>query len=74
MYADYLELVKGESRFNAMTNPDKLSAFSSNINKIGAHNAEDHSYTMGVSPYTDLTWEEFQEFFGLNDPQTCSAT
>lgn len=29
---------------------------------------------MGVNPYTDMSWEEFQEHFGLNAPQSCSAT
>ena len=37
--------------------------FAANLDYIDAHNAEGHSYTLGVGPFTDLTNEEFAARF-----------
>jgi C1A family cysteine protease len=45
------------------SNDDEASArfaiFADNMAYIDAHNAEGHSYTLGMNEFTDLTWEEF---------------
>lgn len=52
----------------------RRSIYEQNVKEIEEHNAQNLTWTMGVNAYTDLTWEEFKEYFHLNDPQHCSAT
>jgi len=47
---DILTADEHESRFNI---------FMDNVDKITNHNAEGHSWTMGVTPFADMTAEEF---------------
>lgn len=75
MYEDFLEYVKKAPRSLALTSPTGFKNFKASIDKISTHNANpSKTYEMGVSEYTDMSWEEFQEHFGLNEKQECSAT
>lgn len=51
--------------------------FEQNLRKIVSHNLDStQSWKMGINEYTDMTDEEFNEYFHLNvkAPQNCSAT
>ena len=52
----YSNLVEFEKRFEI---------FKSNIDYIREHNAGSHSYTLGITPFADLTEEEFASFKGI---------
>jgi len=49
---------------------ERFTIFQSNLAKIAAHNAANHSWTMGVGPFADLTEAEFVGLYatGLNVP------
>eukprot|EP00406_Dinophysis_acuminata_P039115 CAMPEP_0179377018 /NCGR_PEP_ID=MMETSP0797-20121207/88618_1 /TAXON_ID=47934 /ORGANISM="Dinophysis acuminata, Strain DAEP01" /LENGTH=330 /DNA_ID=CAMNT_0021093075 /DNA_START=14 /DNA_END=1002 /DNA_ORIENTATION=+ len=52
---------------NYATDAEKVAhfaAFKENFDLIEKHNAEDHSYTLGLNPYADLTPEEFTQMHG----------
>jgi KDEL-tailed cysteine endopeptidase len=38
----------------------RFAVFSDNLVKIVKHNAEDHSFLMGINEFADMTWEEFR--------------
>ncbi|KAM8893657.1 WD repeat-containing protein 76 [Spinachia spinachia] len=52
----------------------RLRIFTENKRKIDHHNAGNHSYTMGLNQFSDMTFEEFRKSFLLTEPQNCSAT
>ncbi|KAJ3593972.1 hypothetical protein NHX12_006305 [Muraenolepis orangiensis] len=52
----------------------RLQIFTHNKRKIERHNARDHSFKMGLSQFTDMTFEEFKKLYLLTEPQNCSAT
>jgi len=49
----------------------RFEIFKSNMDFIDAHNAEGHSYTLGVGPFADLTNSEFKA--SLPDPKRARA-
>jgi len=59
---------------------DKLSAnrraiFEDKVREIVAHNSNPNSTWMkGVNEYSDMTDEEFADYFHLKEEQHCSAT
>ncbi|XP_067351475.1 pro-cathepsin H-like isoform X2 [Channa argus] len=52
----------------------RLLIFSENRRIIDRHNAANHTFTMGLNQFSDMTFEEFKKFFLLTEPQNCSAT
>jgi len=47
--------------------------YEENVADISRINSENLTWTAGVNAYSDLTWEEFKEYFNIA-PQDCSAT
>ncbi|MEQ2261491.1 hypothetical protein XENORESO_011103 [Xenotaenia resolanae] len=52
----------------------RLQIFTENKRMIDKHNKGNHSYTMGLNQFSDMTFTEFQKTFLLSEPQNCSAT
>uniref|UniRef100_A0A672JTG1 Cathepsin H n=1 Tax=Salarias fasciatus TaxID=181472 RepID=A0A672JTG1_SALFA len=52
----------------------RLHVFTQNKRLIDHHNAGNHSFTMGLNQFSDMTFEEFRKFYLLTEPQNCSAT
>ncbi|KAL3065235.1 hypothetical protein OYC64_015416 [Pagothenia borchgrevinki] len=52
----------------------RLQIFTENKREIEHHNAGNHSFTMGLNQFSDMTFEEFRKLFLLTEPQNCSAT
>lgn len=53
---------------------DRLKTFTENKRRIDKHNAGNHSFTMGLNQFSDMTFGEFRKFFLWSEPQNCSAT
>ncbi|KAK2842255.1 hypothetical protein Q5P01_012455 [Channa striata] len=53
---------------------DRLQIFTDNKRRIDRHNAGNHSFTMRLNQFSDMTFSEFQKAFLLSEPQNCSAT
>uniref|UniRef100_A0A672I1A8 Pro-cathepsin H n=1 Tax=Salarias fasciatus TaxID=181472 RepID=A0A672I1A8_SALFA len=52
----------------------RLSIFTENKKTIDKHNEGNHSYTMALNQFSDMTFKEFKKFFLWSEPQNCSAT
>eukprot|EP00128_Syssomonas_multiformis_P017739 Colp12_sorted_trinity150504_noHs@23033 len=52
----------------------RLNTFLSNLDVIANHNAGDSSYTLGLTAFADMTFEEFKGKYLMTGPQECSAT
>lgn len=65
---------KTEYAFDAEKMAERRAVYEANVAEIEQHNSENHTWTMGVNAYSDLTWEEFKKYFNLDAPQECSAT
>ncbi|KAM7406360.1 hypothetical protein PAMP_000741 [Pampus punctatissimus] len=52
----------------------RLHIFIENKKIINHHNAGNHSFTMALNQFSDMTFEEFRKFLLLREPQNCSAT
>ncbi|KAM3625078.1 uncharacterized protein V6R79_006534 [Siganus canaliculatus] len=52
----------------------RLHIFTENKRTIDRHNAGNHSFTMDLNQFSDLTFGEFRKLFLLTEPQNCSAT
>jgi len=60
---------------NNLTENLRKDNFVRNIQKIIEHNSQaDKNYTRGISPYSDLSNEQFKRHFKIGAPQDCSAT
>uniref|UniRef100_A0A8C7W243 Pro-cathepsin H n=1 Tax=Oncorhynchus mykiss TaxID=8022 RepID=A0A8C7W243_ONCMY len=51
-----------------------LQIFIENKRRIDYHNEGNHTFTMGLNQFSDLTFAEFRKSFLLTEPQNCSAT
>ncbi|XP_013865872.1 pro-cathepsin H [Austrofundulus limnaeus] len=51
----------------------RLRVFTENKRTVDSHNAGNHSFTMGLNQFSDLTFEEFKKIY-LQTPQICSVT
>ena len=60
---DAWRLAHGKTYDGKGEHESRRSIFAANLDYIDAHNAEGHSYTLGVGPFTDLTNEEFAARF-----------
>ncbi|CAN9499293.1 unnamed protein product [Ophioblennius macclurei] len=52
----------------------RLNIFTENKRTIDKHNEGNHSFTMGLNQFSDLTFQEFKKFYLMSEPQNCSAT
>uniref|UniRef100_A0A3Q0SXA9 Cathepsin H n=1 Tax=Amphilophus citrinellus TaxID=61819 RepID=A0A3Q0SXA9_AMPCI len=52
----------------------RLHVFTQNKQTVDHHNAGNHSFTMGLNQFSDMTFEEFKKFYLLTQPQICSVT
>ncbi|KAL2093004.1 hypothetical protein ACEWY4_010316 [Coilia grayii] len=52
----------------------RLRIFTENKKMIEIHNAGNHTFTMGLNQFSDLTFAEFKKYFLFKEPQNCSAT
>uniref|UniRef100_A0A4W6FNM7 Cathepsin H n=2 Tax=Lates calcarifer TaxID=8187 RepID=A0A4W6FNM7_LATCA len=52
----------------------RFQTFTENKRIIDRHNAGNHSFTMGLNQFSDMTFEEFRKSFLLTEPQNCSVT
>ncbi|TNN70101.1 Pro-cathepsin H [Liparis tanakae] len=66
------------SQFNNVYAPEeyhhRLRIFTENKRNIDHHNAGNHSFTMGLNQFSDMTFQEFRKSYLLTEPQNCSAT
>ncbi|XP_070687246.1 pro-cathepsin H-like [Pempheris klunzingeri] len=53
---------------------ERLQIFTENKRRIDKHNAGNHSFTMGLNQFSDMTFDEFKKAFLWSEPQNCSAT
>ncbi|KAM7396701.1 hypothetical protein PAMP_019724 [Pampus punctatissimus] len=52
----------------------RLQIFTENKRRIDKHNEGNHSFTMGLNQFSDMTFSEFRKSFLWSEPQNCSAT
>uniref|UniRef100_A0A8C1ENM1 Cathepsin H n=1 Tax=Cyprinus carpio carpio TaxID=630221 RepID=A0A8C1ENM1_CYPCA len=52
----------------------RLQIFLDNKKKIERHNAGNHTFSMGLNQFSDMTFAEFKKSYLLTEPQNCSAT
>jgi len=73
----WTQFSKAEGLVSSSNLPDNLRKgnFERNIQKIIEHNSQvDKTYLKGISPYSDLSDEQFKQHFKIGAPQDCSAT
>jgi C1A family cysteine protease len=54
---------KFNKKYAAEEEAVRFSIFQGNLKMIREHNAGDHSYTMGINQFTDLTQAEFEQMY-----------
>ena len=65
LYSLYSQFTK---EFDKDSNYESFATFSTNLNRIRAHNADpSNSYTMGINKFSDLTWEQFKKAIMLRE-------
>jgi len=57
LFADFLK--KYNKRYNEMEASNRFKIFQDNLRIIEEHNAKDLGYTLGVTPFADMTNDEF---------------
>ncbi|PWA14314.1 hypothetical protein CCH79_00012222, partial [Gambusia affinis] len=50
----------------------RLQIFTENKRRIDKHNEGNHSFTMGLNQFSDMTFKEFRKSFLLSEPQVMS--
>uniref|UniRef100_A0A7N6BTQ8 Pro-cathepsin H n=1 Tax=Anabas testudineus TaxID=64144 RepID=A0A7N6BTQ8_ANATE len=53
---------------------ERLQTFTDNKRRIDKHNEGNHSFTMRLNQFSDMTFSEFRKSVLLSEPQNCSAT
>lgn len=77
MYDEFLETFQSERIIDTSDYALRLAIFEETLKGIIEHNQNPaNTWKKGISAYTDMTEEEFMEYFHLNvrDEQQCSAT
>jgi len=68
------EVVDGAERYmNKYEHDERFEIFKDNVDKIHRHNEEGHSWTMGVTPFADMTEEEFGAYVKKSGKMTLKA-
>ncbi|XP_008309210.1 pro-cathepsin H [Cynoglossus semilaevis] len=52
----------------------RLQIFTENKRRIEKHNEGNHSFTMSLNQFSDMTFGEFKKTYLWSEPQNCSAT
>lgn len=60
--------------YNVSEYYQRLQIFTENKRRIEKHNEGNHSFTMGLNQFSDMTFNEFRKSFLFSEPQNCSAT
>ncbi|KAJ1179153.1 hypothetical protein NDU88_004389 [Pleurodeles waltl] len=63
-----------EKRYTLQEYFQRLPTFTANRRRVEEHNAEKHSFQLGLNQFSDLTFEEFKKLYLWSEPQNCSAT
>lgn len=63
-----------EKRYTLQEYFQRLPIFMENRRRVEQHNAENHSFQLGLNQFSDLTFEEFKKLYLWSEPQNCSAT
>ncbi|XP_019127850.2 pro-cathepsin H isoform X2 [Larimichthys crocea] len=53
---------------------ERLQIFTENKRRVDKHNEGNHSFTMALNQFSDMTFGEFKKSFLWSEPQNCSAT
>ncbi|XP_075998239.1 pro-cathepsin H [Genypterus blacodes] len=53
---------------------ERLRIFTENKRTVDKHNEGNHTFTMALNQFSDLTFGEFRKYYLLTEPQNCSAT
>lgn len=53
---------------------ERLEIFTENKKRIDKHNEGNHTFTMALNQFSDMTFNEFRKSFLWSEPQNCSAT
>ncbi|XP_029378826.1 pro-cathepsin H isoform X1 [Echeneis naucrates] len=53
---------------------NRLQIFTRNKRRIDKHNEGNHSFSMRLNQFSDMTFSEFRKSFLWSEPQNCSAT
>ncbi|KAM7414552.1 hypothetical protein PAMA_019391 [Pampus argenteus] len=69
-----LWMLKHNKVYNMKEYDYRLQIFTENRMKIDKHNEGNHSFTMGLNQFSDMTFSEFRKSFLWSEPQNCSAT
>lgn len=67
-------MVQHNKVYNMKEYNDRLQIFTENKRKIDKHNEGNHSFTMRLNQFSDMTFGEFKKSFLWTEPQNCSAT
>merc|ERR1719424_1872320 len=71
-FADFI--TKFEKKYSADEFLDRFNVFKTNTKLIEDHNAGDHTFSMGMNEFGDLTFEEFKaRYTGFAGPQRAFA-
>uniref|UniRef100_A0A3Q1C386 Cathepsin H n=1 Tax=Amphiprion ocellaris TaxID=80972 RepID=A0A3Q1C386_AMPOC len=60
--------------YNTQEYYERLQIFTENKRRIDKHNEGNHSFTMALNQFSDMTFGEFRKSFLWSEPQNCSAT
>ncbi|XP_071355580.1 pro-cathepsin H [Trachinotus anak] len=60
--------------YNMQEYHERLQIFTENKRRIDKHNEGNHSFTMRLNQFSDMTFSEFRKSFLWSQPQNCSAT
>uniref|UniRef100_A0A8D3CIQ5 Cathepsin H n=1 Tax=Scophthalmus maximus TaxID=52904 RepID=A0A8D3CIQ5_SCOMX len=71
---DDLSHVQHSKVYSTKEYDDRLQIFTENRRKIDKHNEGNHSFTMALNQFSDMTFSEFRKSFLWSEPQNCSAT
>lgn len=64
----------GKSYASSESRAKHFETFCQNYEFVVKHSAEDHSYTLGVTEFTDLTTEEFKTAYGMPTGYTANLS
>uniref|UniRef100_A0AAQ5XQ37 Pro-cathepsin H n=1 Tax=Amphiprion ocellaris TaxID=80972 RepID=A0AAQ5XQ37_AMPOC len=69
-----LPRVQHNKVYNTQEYYERLQIFTENKRRIDKHNEGNHSFTMALNQFSDMTFGEFRKSFLWSEPQNCSAT
>uniref|UniRef100_A0A8C7XJF2 Pro-cathepsin H n=1 Tax=Oryzias sinensis TaxID=183150 RepID=A0A8C7XJF2_9TELE len=67
-------MTQHNKEYSMMEYHQRLQIFTENKKLIDKHNEGNHSFTMALNQFSDMTFTEFRKAFLWSEPQNCSAT